>query len=143
MIPFSKMHHDIMRLFLTRVFTRIGVTVSFCIFSLNTFQVCVIYIHQKHLTMNAVSHSLLVIIFAIVTLERKKIHPCESDVISEPEHRSLCGRNETRTVNLEEQSEKSARAQSERTENPVGDTAGSMRRTTGMETFHKYSALIT
>ena len=31
----------------------------------------------------------------------QKIHPCGSDVISELEHRSLGGRNETRTVNLE------------------------------------------
>ena len=61
-----------------------------------------------------------------------------SDVISELEHRSLCGRNETRTVNHDDQSEKSARAMSERTENPVGDTAGSVRRATGMETFHNY-----
>ena len=68
----------------------------------------------------------------------RKIHPCASDVIPELEHRSLCGRNETRTVNLEEQSEKSARAKSERTENPVGDTNGSVRRSTGMETFHDY-----
>ena len=45
-----------------------------------------------------------------------KIHPCGSDVISELEHRSLCGRNETRTVNREEQYEKSARVQSKRTE---------------------------
>ena len=57
-----------------------------------------------------------------------KLQPCGSDVISELQHRSLCRRNETRTVNLEEQFEKSARAQSERTENPVGDTAGSVRR---------------
>ena len=64
----------------------------------------------------------------------KKIHPCGSDVITELEHRLLCGRNETRTMDLEEQSEKSAKAQSERTENPVGDTAGSVRRATGMET---------
>ena len=35
------------------------------------------------------------------------------------------------------------RAQSERTENPVGDTAGSVRRATWMETFHNYCALIT
>ena len=41
----------------------------------------------------------------------EKIHTCGSDVISELEHRSLCGRNETRTVNLEEQSKKSATAQ--------------------------------
>ena len=34
--------------------------------------------------------------------------------------------------------EKSARAQSERTENPVGDTAGSVRRATGMEMCHNY-----
>ena len=27
-----------------------------------------------------------------------KIHPCGSDVISELDHTSLCGRNETRTV---------------------------------------------
>ena len=52
-----------------------------------------------------------------------KIHPCGSDVISELKHRSLSGRNETRNVNLEEQS---ARAQSDRTENLVGDTAGSV-----------------
>ena len=45
-----------------------------------------------------------------------KIHPSGSDAISELKHRSLCGRNETRTVNLEEQYEKSARAQSKRTE---------------------------
>ena len=75
--------------------------------------------------------------------EYPKIHPCGSDVISELEHMSLYGRNETRTVNLEEQSEKSARAHSEQTENPVGDTAGSVRLATGMETFHNYCALIT
>ena len=68
----------------------------------------------------------------------RKIHPCGSDVRSEFEHRSLRGRYETRTVNLEEQSEKSARPQSERTENPVGDTAGSVRRATGMEMLHNY-----
>ena len=45
-----------------------------------------------------------------------KIHPCGSDVIYEHEHRPLCGKNETRTVNLEVQYEKSARAQSKRTE---------------------------
>ena len=68
----------------------------------------------------------------------KKLHPCGSDIISELQHRSLCRRNETRTVNLEEQFEKSAGAQSERTENPVGDTAGTVRKTAGMETFHNY-----
>ena len=68
-----------------------------------------------------------------------KIHPCGSDVISELEHRSLCGRHETQSMNIEEQSEKSARAQSERTENPVGDTAGSVRRATGMEKFQTYN----
>ena len=72
-----------------------------------------------------------------------KIHTCGSDVITELEHRSLCRRNETRTVNLEEQSEKSARAQSERTGNPVGDTADNVRRATGMKTFHNYFAFIT
>ena len=49
-------------------------------------------------------------------ITKKKKHPCGSDVISELEHRSLCRRNETRTLNLEEQYEKSARAQSKRTE---------------------------
>ena len=48
--------------------------------------------------------------------EIEKIHPCGIDVICELEHRSLCERNETRTVNLEEQYEKSARAQSKQTE---------------------------
>ena len=73
----------------------------------------------------------------------KKIHPCGSDVMSELQHRSLCGRNKTRTVNLEEQYEKSPRAQSKRTENAVGDTADSVRRATGMETLLSYCALIT
>ena len=71
-----------------------------------------------------------------------RIHPCLSDVIFELEHRSLCGKNETRTVDLEEQSEISAGAQSERTENPAGDTAGSARMASGMKTFHNYCALI-
>ena len=48
--------------------------------------------------------------------ECHKIHPCGSNVNSELEHRSICGRNETRTVNLQEQYEKSSRAQSKRTE---------------------------
>ena len=67
-----------------------------------------------------------------------KIHPYGSDVIFELEHRSICGTNETRTVNLEEPSQKSARAHSERTENPVGGTPGSVRRATGMVMIHNY-----
>ena len=79
----------------------------------------------------------------IIKSYSEKIHPGTSEVISELEHRSLCGRNQRRTVNLEEQYEKSARAHSERTENPVGDTDGSVRMATGMETFHNYCAFIT
>ena len=43
------------------------------------------------------------------------------------------GRNETRSLNLEEQTKKYARM-----EMPVGDTAGSVRRTTGMGTYHNH-----
>ena len=74
--------------------------------------------------------------------EKSKIHPCGSDVISEHEHRSLCGRNETRTVNLQA-IRKIRQSPEQANRNPVGDTAGSVRRATGMEKFHNHSALIT
>ena len=44
----------------------------------------------------------------------KKMHPCGSGVIFELEYRSLCRKNETPTVNLVEQTEKYAGAQSVR-----------------------------
>ena len=46
-------------------------------------------------------------------INQTKIHPCGSGVISALENGSLCGMNEMRIVNLEEQSEKSARARGE------------------------------
>ena len=71
----------------------------------------------------------------------KKIHPCGSDVMSELQHRSLCGRNETRTV--KRAIRKIRQSPEQANGNPVGDTAGSVRRATGMETFDNYCALIT